>query len=238
MIDCHNHILPAIDDGAIDTTMSLEMARVALSNGIESIIVTPHHQNGAFFNNRESILASVAEFKKLLATHNLPLKVYPGAENHLTPEIFKGIANGSILTYADQGKAILIELPKHSLATGTENLLRQVLSLNTTPIVAHPERNSRLRRSLSIVEQWASWGCQFQLTAQSVSGEFGSEIQSFCKQICQRGFVQLVASDAHRPTGRAPNLSPAYTQLVTWIGTDGANLLIRDNLKTSSKEIG
>ena len=45
-IDCHNHSLPYIDDGAKDIEMSLEMLRIAQNNQISDVILTPHHLNG------------------------------------------------------------------------------------------------------------------------------------------------------------------------------------------------
>lgn len=42
MIDLHCHILPGIDDGAKDMDETLEMARIATSQGIKNIICTPH----------------------------------------------------------------------------------------------------------------------------------------------------------------------------------------------------
>ena len=41
MIDWHTHILPGIDDGAADLAMSLEMARMAVADGIHTVACTP-----------------------------------------------------------------------------------------------------------------------------------------------------------------------------------------------------
>ena len=43
MIDIHCHILPGIDDGAKSMDETLEMARIAVSEGIYHIIATPHY---------------------------------------------------------------------------------------------------------------------------------------------------------------------------------------------------
>jgi protein-tyrosine phosphatase len=42
VIDLHCHILPGIDDGALDLPDSLAMARVAAADGIDVIAATPH----------------------------------------------------------------------------------------------------------------------------------------------------------------------------------------------------
>ena len=42
MIDIHCHILPGIDDGAQSIEDAIEMAKQAVSQGITTIIATPH----------------------------------------------------------------------------------------------------------------------------------------------------------------------------------------------------
>ena len=44
MIDLHNHIIPAIDDGSKSLAMSLEMLRHASSQGIKEVVSTVHFQ--------------------------------------------------------------------------------------------------------------------------------------------------------------------------------------------------
>lgn len=53
MIDLHCHILSGIDDGALNDEMSLKMARKAVSEGIRTIVATPHHQNGRYLNEKK-----------------------------------------------------------------------------------------------------------------------------------------------------------------------------------------
>ena len=42
MIDIHAHILPGLDDGAKNWEQSLEMARMAVEDGIRIMVATPH----------------------------------------------------------------------------------------------------------------------------------------------------------------------------------------------------
>ena len=50
MIDIHSHILPGIDDGALDFDSSIEMLRVAEKSGVSDIILTPHYIRGSIYN--------------------------------------------------------------------------------------------------------------------------------------------------------------------------------------------
>ena len=55
MIDIHAHILPALDDGARSLEEALKMGRLAQSDGIREMIVTPHATElGQFANPRSA----------------------------------------------------------------------------------------------------------------------------------------------------------------------------------------
>lgn len=42
MIDIHSHILPGIDDGSKNISMTLEMIKMAEKSGTKDIVATPH----------------------------------------------------------------------------------------------------------------------------------------------------------------------------------------------------
>ena len=47
MVDIHCHILPGMDDGATSIEESLEMAEMAIADGITHVVGTPH-ANGEY----------------------------------------------------------------------------------------------------------------------------------------------------------------------------------------------
>lgn len=230
VIDCHSHILPGIDDGAKDPAMALAMARVAAGAGTQRMICTPHHLNGVFGNSRQTILKAVAQLRERLAEADIPLMLNPGSELHLVPELPAQLLDGTALTYNDRGKAALVELPKTTVPVGTDTILEQLLYRGITPVIAHPERNGELVRHPNRVGEWVDWGCKLQLTAQSCSGDFGERRQTLCRRWSERGWVHLIASDAHRPEGRSPDtLFAGRAAIADWLGETTAELLTVDN---------
>ena len=81
MFDFHNHCLPALDDGAGNWEEALAMARMAVEDGVEGVVCTPHWARGSFENNRDGTLAAVAAYKEKLGEHNIPLEGLPRRGN-------------------------------------------------------------------------------------------------------------------------------------------------------------
>ena len=51
MIDIHSHILPGVDDGAMNIEESLEMAAMAAESGVDYIVATPHCNIPGVYDN-------------------------------------------------------------------------------------------------------------------------------------------------------------------------------------------
>ena len=229
MIDCHCHMLPGCDDGAQDLQQALSMATVAAGSGVSDIVLTPHHNDGLYFNSCDEIVSGVARFQQALDQLTIPLKVHPGSECHVTPELPGQLESGIACTYANRHRAILLELPKQALPTGAEAIIEQVAYLGLQPIIAHPERNAILCKEPERIRDWIERGWKLQLTNQSVSGEFGEAMQNTCYDWLAQGWVHFIASDAHRTKGRSPDMRKGVAQIAMWFGDEAAQLLSLDN---------
>ena len=225
-VDLHCHLLPAVDDGAKHLDQALAMAKIAIEDGITDIICTPHHLNGVYQNNASSILSACHQLQGALDDQQLPLTVHPGAENHLVPELLDGLRAGSVMTMAHRGRYLLVELPVMSIPMGTEQVLKSLLKQGLTPIIAHPERNDALRLDPTRLGEWVDWGVLGQVTAQSLTGQFGPLVQQAAWHMTEQGWIHCVASDAHRDKRRIPIISPAHQAISERLGLEFANWLV------------
>ena len=228
-IDIHNHSLPNIDDGAKSLDMALEMLKKAYDQGTTEIVLTPHHLNGSFYNIKSQILNSFEDLENALNRSNLPLKLHIASEIHLVPEAAAQISNSQALSYNDQGKYVLIEPPKRGLPVGYESVFGQLLNMGLTPIIAHPERNSELAKNSLYLEKLVRMGCKSQLTAQSITGGFGEQLQRYALNLLDLGLVHFIASDAHRVDGRSPDLSSCYRLVCDKYNQQNADNLFYNN---------
>jgi len=226
LTDLHCHMLPGIDDGSREMEQSLAMARIAVADGISTTVVTPHHLNGVYSNPAQRIRAGIEQLNEALQKAGIGLNILPGCELHLTPELPAELDRGTALTIANQGKAALVELPVHTVPMGAEHLLEQLLAMGLTPVIAHPERNSELRRTPQRLGEWVQMGCLGQVTVQSCTGRFGEVVQQSAKFMVQSGYIHVAASDAHRDRRRVPELTPAREPISKWTSAEAARVII------------
>ncbi len=179
MIDLHCHILSSIDDGALNDEISLKMAQKAVSEGIHTIVATPHHQNGRYLNEKKDIVQYVQKLNELLKKEKLPLTILPGQEIRLYGEMLEDYQAEKILTLNDTGKYLFIEFPSSQVPHYAEQLLFDIQSKGLIPIIVHPERNSRLLAEPDFLYRFITNGALAQVTAGSVTGRFGKKLRSF-----------------------------------------------------------
>ena len=87
MIDLHTHILPGVDDGVKTEDDAVAFARVAVADGIRTIVATPHCKEGFFFVDRPAVLAATERLRERLRREGVEVTLLPGAEVHLTHDL-------------------------------------------------------------------------------------------------------------------------------------------------------
>ena len=233
MIDIHAHILPGVDDGAKNWEQSLEMARLAVEDGITVMVATPHLFKGrsidlSQLNTREIILQHVAQLKHKLYEAKIPLEIIPGCDFPLGAESLKLLTEGLVLTISDANRYLLLELPDTSLPPAMEEICFQLQSQGITPIITHPERHLIIQEMPHKLKRLIELGCLVQMTGNSLTGWFGRRVKKISRQLIKLGYVHLLATDAHDPKRRPPLLSQAVTELSRLVGENRARAMVHD----------
>src|SRR5579875_1834710 len=83
MVDVHHHLLPGLDDGSPDVATSLEMARIAVAEGITHVACTPHASSRYAFDPG-LVPARAEELRSALADAKIPLTLGLGCDFHLS----------------------------------------------------------------------------------------------------------------------------------------------------------
>lgn len=205
----HAHILPGLDDGAPDMETALGMARIAVAEGITTMVATPHFLEGSMENHRELICQKVFEFQQTLDKAGIPLRVLPGAEVYLSPDTPELLRKGQLMTINDKGRHLLIEFPMQSIPGFAEEVLFKLKVLGITPVIAHPERNLALSKAPERILDLAAKGCLLQINSGSITGFYGEKVMQTAHQLVKSDLIHTIGTDAHSVCGRSPRLRKA-----------------------------
>lgn len=226
--DIHCHLLPGIDDGPKQWDLTLEMARMAVSEGIDTIIATPHQLGRYESNTGDIIRGLVLEAQRRLELAQIPLTVLPGADVRIRDDLPELVERREILTLGDRFTHLLIEIPPElSLSLGT--LLDRLNRMGIVCILTHPERNHVASQNLEFVRRWVRLGGLVQVTMGSVTGRFGPLPRKVAKALLRKGLVHLFATDAHDASRRPPLVRDAYAAVSQIIGSEAAHDLFVRN---------
>jgi protein-tyrosine phosphatase len=228
VIDLHSHILPALDDGSPDDATSLEMARLAVADGVSVMVATPHFLNGLGPGDPAVVNAAATRFQALLDEHSVPLRIRASMEMPLLDNLVPLYRSGTWLAYDPSRRYVLFEMPPLSFR-GLDILAKTVSTLHVlriTPILAHPERLPFLD-DLKEVRRIVRLGARLQVTAFAVAADTpdGRRARAWLDD----SLVCCIASDAHDLRHRRPGLSAARDWIAARYGDNAADALVRGN---------
>lgn len=204
-----------MDDGSKDVAESLAMLELQASQGVKTVIATPH-----FYANDETVAAFVERRGRALDAlkeqlpENAP-DILLGAE----VRYYMGISRmADIKDLRIEGsKLLLLEMP---MAVWTESTVRELVELSGKSsvqiILAHVERYLSLQKR-STWERLAETGMMMQVNA-----SFFTSLASKRKAITllREGMVHFVGSDCHNTTSRPPQLGKAFEVIGKKLGDD------------------
>jgi len=228
-VDIHCHCLPAMDDGPATIADALALCHGLVNDCITSVIATPH-QLGRFSDCNEATLVreAVYLFNEELKRNNIALTVLPGGDVRVDERIRQLLEADKILTLADGGKYLLLELPQQVFIDITP-LLDELSSLGVQAIISHPERHPVLVTQPHILSDWLAHSAQLQITCASLLGEFGPTAQRATWNFLSSGWVALVATDSHDMDSRRPRMKAAFEKISSKLGRSIAQLVCIEN---------
>lgn len=231
MIDLHSHLLPGIDDGAPDLATALQLAKIAVDDGITHMVCTPHIHPGRYDNTMDSIQKALTELQQGLVEQQIDLVINAAAEVRFGMELMVAVTQQSIPFLGEwHGKPVLLlEFPHGEIPFGAERLTTWLLEQGIKPLIAHPERNKGLLRTPSKLKPFLEQGCLLQVTAGAVAGRFGEGAQKLAHTLLKEGLVTILASDAHNIEHRPPILSEGRDAAAVIIGEAAAWRLVLDS---------
>ena len=227
MLDLHCHILPGLDDGAIDLPDALGMARDAVDQGIRAVIATSHLGVGLFGTTSELLRDEHAVLVAALAREGIPLEVFPGAENFFEGTDPEAFAENAV-PLGEPGRYVLLDFSLRTVPEGVPAMLAAFARSGRVPVIAHPERNRELQADPSPVADWIEAGALIQVNASSLLGASGEEAQDAAQLLLGARAAHVLASDAHSRARRPFCLGEGRVAAAGIVGDDEAWRLVRE----------
>jgi protein-tyrosine phosphatase len=198
LTDLHCHLLPGVDDGALDNDDSAAMARRALREGITAICATPHIRHDHDVRIGE-IAGRVAALGEELERRGIPLRVLPGGEvaemivGDLDDDELRAVCLGS-------GDWILLEPRPGPLSDSLEAVVEHLERRGFRALIAHPERHL----TADIFERLARLTARGALIQATAAHFEGGPVADGMLELARRGLVHVLGSDAHSSHGGRP----------------------------------
>jgi protein-tyrosine phosphatase len=228
VIDIHHHLLWGLDDGADTPATTLEMARLSAAQGITHIVATSHASTHWHFQP-EVVAAKAEELRSVLAAENIPLTIGTGCDFHLS---YDNLADAKIhpRKYTiNRGDYLLVELPDYGLPLNLTETFYELQMLGVTPILTHPERNLTLQADPNRMIDWLRGGMLIQITAASITGNFGRSSEKAAHKLLADSWVHFVATDAHNMIMRPPLVREPWETVERKYGKEAAERLFVTN---------
>lgn len=219
MIDLHSHILPGVDDGSKNMEESINMARQYVENGIDKVIATPHFIEERDLSIRDRNKLVLEELKSNLKKERIDLKLYLGNEIFVSPDILKYLREEKVSTLNGTRYA-LIETAMFDIPTSMENVIYELCLKGYTPIIAHPERNTKVQESPNILYKFIMSGALTQINLPSLEGRYGEKVEETAKILLTHNMVHFVGTDAHSPRTRSPKVKKSLEILSQIVDED------------------
>lgn len=225
MFDIHSHILPGIDDGAVDAATALDMARAYQDQGVRTVACTPHILPGLYHNSGPQIRAAVEDLQTRIRDAGIDLELTTGADNHVVPDFVALLERGHLLSVGDS-RYVLVEPPHHVAPARLDGVFFDIMVAGYTPILTHPERLTWIEQKYDLIKALAARGVWMQLTCGSVRGRFGRRAKYWAERMLDEGLVHLLATDAHDLQRRPPDLDRGKAAAARRLGDVEAEHLV------------
>jgi len=197
-IDIHSHLIPKIDDGAIDMENSIKLILELYSLGYKKLITTPHISD-MFPNSKKDILEGYNLLKIELDKRDIDIDIKVAAEYYIDDSFLALLEKEKLLTFGERNY-LLFEFSYFTPPRDIENIIYDIILKGYTPVLAHPERYIYWHNKFNFYKELKEMGVLFQINLNSISGYYNRNIQQNVEKLVKSSLVDFIGSDTHHLT--------------------------------------
>lgn len=224
MTDLHCHILPNIDDGAKDVSISLRLLEKEYADGVRNIAFTSHF-NSEWTTPDAFLQKRAAAYETLTAAlptgpEAMQFRFKLGCEVYFSPKLCE--LDAKALCIGDTSY-MLVEFP----TTHKPHFIRQTFALlqeqGVLPLIAHIERYPYVLEDPTLLYNWVAAGAYVQINAGALL-DSPKLRRTLCKFISWQ-LVHVISTDTHSLDKRPPRMAEAAAVLEKELGRETASKL-------------
>lgn len=227
VVDIHTHILPGLDDGAPDISVTEQMLQLSCRQGVRAVIATPHYVQYHWRTTPEDVKSSMEKMVKRVILEKYNLHIYSGQEIQYFDDMVTMLQEGKLLTLAGS-RYVLTEFLPSSPWSQIQGAVRKLTLAGYYPVLAHIERYQCLRRweRLDVLQRE---GAYLQMNYGSLIDRThwwdfqGRADRRWCRRTLLAGYISFLGTDMHDVRHRPPNSE----QALAWIRKKGGDALAR-----------
>lgn len=195
-VDIHSHLLPGIDDGAPNVSVSLLLLKKLLSLGLKSFILTPHIYDEVFPNTKETIDYAHERFYAEMERAGLADIYTHSSAEYMLGEKFEALLEEQCLRPFPTNH-LLVEMPWSAEPIALEQIVSRIIANGYIPIIAHPERYNFYSSQTRKYHELKEMGCLLQLNLLSPIGYYGKQVTITTQYLINKNMYDFLGTDLH-----------------------------------------
>ena len=215
--DIHSHFVYGVDDGARTEEMMYEMLDLAVKDGIDRLVSTPHVTPGLKRFDMDLYERHFAKAVAYCRDKGYGIELSQGAELLYTPAADRFIIEEEIKTL-DDSDYVLIEFSTNAALSEMEHAIDLLERTGYQPIVAHMERYSCLFRPGSVEKLDSAHDIMWQVNAETIVEKQGFIRGKVINGWLKNHTVDFIACDAHSTKHRTFRMTQAHKILAEKYG--------------------
>ncbi|MBO5371381.1 MAG: protein tyrosine phosphatase [Lachnospiraceae bacterium] len=201
--DIHCHMLPGVDDGAIDMETTMQMLEISYQEGARAIVFTPHYEGGNNQYQPAELEENYQMLKEKAAKMWPDLELYLGNELLYEQGIEEYVKDGSVHPM-HQTKYVLVEFNVRISYQELYHAMQKMQKIRFRPIIAHVERYHCLTKHPERIAELCEMGVYLQMNMTSVLGNVFNENTRWCRKLLKEKRISFLGTDAHDTRHRSP----------------------------------
>lgn len=228
LADIHCHVIPYVDDGAVNMEEALAILRMQRDQGVRVVCATPHLRKGMFETPDEDIIRHFKELKIRAKEEGIDMLFALSREYHADALFEEKLENKEIIPMG-AGNVILTEFSHAHTMRQIRGTLELIRMKGYRPLIAHIERYPALYGDLDKVQRLKDNGALVQVNAGAILGRGGSKQEAWTKKLLKNRLADVIGSDAHGTDFRPPELLECANYVGKKYGEEYANRIFYSN---------